>query len=118
MSSLLQKLQSATEGSRELDIAIAAEFSAESESIVEFGTRAWECPNYTTNLQDAVSLVPEGWRYLMDKRPYAESRQDGYRAEVYRQGSPETPETHWGPTMALALCIAIIKAHESKAEAA
>lgn len=119
--SLLSRLQSAPEGSRELSDEVLYELGWRGQACAYWstpGNKMWvekeSRPDPSRNLKDAVSLVPEGWRYLMDKRPYAESRVDGYRAEVYRQGSPETPEAHWGPTMPLALCIAIIKAHEAE----
>jgi len=59
--------------------------------------------------------VPKTWRWLLDKRPWGERRQDGFRAEVYLPAHPYKSDrsdvpTHWGPTPALALCIAALKA--------
>lgn len=70
-----------------------------------------DCPRYTGWLDSALTLVPKHYRWLLDKRPFADSgRPDGYRAEVRPQGSPDRPSEHWGPTPAIALCIAALKA--------
>ncbi len=72
-------------------------------------------PDYTTSLDTALTLVPDHWRWLLDKRPWGEQRQDGFRAEVYLPTQPYKNDrsdvpTQWGPTPALALCIAALKA--------
>lgn len=69
----------------------------------------------TRSIDAALKLVPEGHRWLLDKRPGAYFRSDGYRAEVYREAHSYLSDRsdvpmHWGPTPALALCIAALKA--------
>ncbi|MGI9489331.1 MAG: hypothetical protein ACR2RF_26275 [Geminicoccaceae bacterium] len=118
MSDLLQKLQSATEGSRELDMAIARLMNYPS----------GKCLHYTTNLQDAVSLVRSRFPRHTWTAQY-DPEDDECIAELMGPdwvGGPETGGTYRpGPEIVLkgdrvpiALCIAIIKAHEARAEAA
>lgn len=76
----------------------------------------WEsAPSFTGSLDAALTLVPPRHRWLLDKRPFAVGRSDGYRAEVYREAHSYRSDradvpTHWGPTPALALCVAALKA--------
>ena len=83
-------------------------------SNINLGT--WHsAPTFTGSLDAAVTLVPEGHRWLLDKRPFGSQRQDGYRAEVYRQAHGYLSDrsdvpAHWGPTPALALTTAALKA--------
>jgi hypothetical protein len=120
---LIAKLEAATEGSRELDIAVAFvtdKPASYTDRLNDDGSRApsnVRCGHYTTSLDAALTLVPEHHRFLLDKRPYAEGRRDGYRAVVYRQADPEMPESSWAATPALALCIAALKARASQSEA-
>lgn len=48
----------------------------------------------------------------MDKRPFGDRRANGYRAHVWNSAAMVTFEATqtWGPTPALALCIAALKA--------
>lgn len=79
----------------------------------------WEsAPSFTGSLDAALTLVPERHRWLLDKRPGAYFRTDGYRAEVYLEAHPYRSDRsdvpmHWGPTPALAICIAALKARAS-----
>lgn len=114
MTQLSDKLQRATEGSRELDDLIWRQVNEWQQA----KGRGWKydlefAPHYTTNLQDAVSLVPEGclWRigHVGDHRP-------GIFLAVIMPPKGASIEGE-SSDPALALCIAIIKA-SSKAEAA
>lgn len=79
----------------------------------------WEsAPSFTGSLDAALTLVPERHRWLLDKRPGAYFRSDGYRAEVYReahhyQSDRSDVPMHWGPTPALAICVAALKARQA-----
>lgn len=145
---LLQKLESAPEGSRELDAEIWASVCNVSDFIdfdlakgwsprfeaMEDGSvnlfavdhaETWQrqsrkaAPHYTTNLQDAVSLVPEGVEWRVGGNPTAIKYAGEAELADPATGSWQFPIEATGVTPALALCIAIIKAHESKeAEAA
>lgn len=42
-------------------------------------------PFFIHRTDDAMRLVPKGWRFILDKRPYAEGRADGYRAIVWSE---------------------------------
>ena len=66
-------------------------------------------------LSVAERMVPAGHRYLLDKRPCADSRTDGYRAQVYRDVHPyksdgsDTPGS-WAGSSARALTAAALRA--------
>lgn len=103
---LIARLAAATEGSVQMDCLIAD------------ATNRPPFP-YTTSLYAALSLVPDRHRWLLDKRPGAYFRSDGYRAEVYREAHPYNSDRsdvpmHWVPTPALALCIAALKARAAQ----
>lgn len=119
---LLTDLEQATEGSRELDIAIAAEISPDSQGVVEFGLRALRegVPHYTTNLQDALLLVPEGHMWSVQYDPSDDETVVECLLDEWI-GGPETggsyrpgPEIiRKGEKPALALCIACLRAMEA-----
>jgi len=81
----------------------------------------YEPAPYTASLDAALSLVPEGHRWLVDKRPFAEGRSDGYRAQVYREGyyyksdMSDTP-TSWAASPATALTAAALRARAHSQE--
>lgn len=150
---LLEQLQSATEGSWELDAAIAlalgkpqAYFNSfdkdtdgnphEGFAVVDGpdcfdeptwggGGRTWTAECYTTNLQDAVSLEVPGYifrgvvsnSYATDSVyqviPESVTAWSAYYLPIDRHRPPgEIIGQH--DDMKLAVCIAIIKAHQSK----
>ena len=121
LTQLIADLEAAPEGSREYDARIWC-----AQHGLEF--RHWDgefchyrdgvgagmeshIPPASTSLDAALTLVEERCRWLMDKRPGAEHRSDGYRAHVWDGTTPtyESTET-WAATPALALCIAALKA--------
>lgn len=118
---LIEQLEKAGEGNRELDVEIWA-FDGDVSGKVEFGVEdysdsvnreyvkvgslsAWldEIPYYTTNLQDALGLVPP-------KRAYAILVYENRRASA-AIGEPPQFEGD-AATPALALCIACLRALE------
>ena len=132
---LIEELEQASEGSRDLDIAIRFEtigdvarcnydeFSWCSDEDCECpGCGKWlgmhdkrgsyparwqddkRLPHYTTNLQDALELVPEGWNWHLI------TEFDGINAAVWPPGNAEDFPEITAPTPALALCIAALKA--------
>lgn len=109
---LIARLEAVREGSRELDEAITALVLPGAAEEMRF---AGITPNYSRSLDAALALVPTQWRWLLDKRPWGDQRLDGFRAEVYlpahsyKSDRSDVP-MHWGPTPALALCIAALKA--------
>lgn len=135
MIDLLTQLQNATEGSRELDAEIAvATFYQEPDThgdsayvklphkhddcaagtywlVSRSGMSLRTAPHYTTNLQDAVSLVPERCQYAVGNMYQPDGH---FYAEVSSEDTGQgLGKASTGP---LALCQAIIKAHQSKAE--
>lgn len=101
---LIEQLESAAEGSRALDAQIASQHGG----FGGMGYETWDaieadCPHYTTSLDAALTLVPEGreWSvtYLWDGR--CGGTCDGHHADFK------------GATPALALCIAALKARQA-----
>lgn len=105
MTSLLEKLQSATEGSRALDDEILA-----AHDVKALSDEAMYRPRPSRNLQDAANEVPDGYDYTVGTRlrlgeqPYA---------RVYRKMSAFERFKGDAPTESLALCIAIEKARNA-----
>lgn len=115
---LLAQLQSATEGSRKLDDEIWRAMVPEAVKYEHVSA-----PRYTTSLDAAVSLVPEGCDWILSRITLLTEMRIGYTAVIeglagtgdsddpYRfEGKSEAA----GSTPALALCIAIIKAQEAR----
>ena len=131
MTDLIDRLEEATEGSRDLDeqIALASgirhrsrrdgrgrskgrEWFVDSHGGVE--TWANHAPYYTTSLDAALTLVPEGLGWQV----WGEPKATKYGGEA----SIEHPTDGWhfcteanGRTPALALCIAALKARQDDA---
>jgi len=129
MIDLIERLGSAKEGSRELDADIGEYVGAKpkTKNVYKRGRyvdgkpvlmrveKVW--PHYTTSLDAALTLVPEGWlvnRFWQDE--------DGWEVMLTETGTDEgmgTPnfveaalmfDGNGIPTPALALCIASLKA--------
>lgn len=111
MTDLLTRLENAKEGSRELDWAIRDQVCADAGEI-----SSHIAPHYTTSLDAALTLVPEGgeengegWRIGIERGP---GRETYWTAWLRRHASDETIEAtaiyKAGP--ALALCIAALRA--------
>ena len=94
---LIERLEAATDGSRDLDKQIWLH-------IGENPMRLMLCPGYTTSLDAALTLVPDGFDYIV-------YRVDGECcAEVGPPGSFGFTKCVGTPTAVLALCIAALKA--------
>jgi len=129
MTDLIARLKAAPEGSRELDgrIAVVINYRFEDvhgrkfkDIIADFGYRnmrttdwdSWHVPHYTTSLDVALTLVPEGFRWSIDhdeeiprepgKPTYADVSQYGHSNNPVYKG--------WAATAPLALCIAALLA--------
>lgn len=122
---LLERLEAASEGSRELDIAIAEEVLGliveqidcvnDTSPIREYSVKAlhsnvWRnLPYYTTSLDAALALVPDGYEWL---------RKSPQTMTVYRIPADDKEWAQHidarGATPALALTIACLKAREAQ----
>lgn len=138
---LLADLERATEGSRELDAKVAAELrilpkTAQSwmknwaggfapypdfkpgqvALIHSDGTPGvhWASAHYTTNLQDALLLVPEGLFLHMSR--YSKGHEPRCDAHIYSERRDEF--TADAATLPLALCIACLRAIAAEKERA
>lgn len=65
----------------------------------------WPVPAYTGSIDIALTLVPEGWHWLIDGRPVDAS----FAASCVK--GPDIEEAS-GPTPAIAVCIAAIEARK------
>jgi hypothetical protein len=131
VKSLIAKLEQAPEGSRELDteilcLTLGGDWYVKNQ--YEDGSGKWLCysrtrftdkdkqhptcrtaPHYTTSLDAALTLVPEGWEWAVSTG-YAEifppdfSPSDNPNSVMVAASVRRTP--------ALALCIAILKANK------
>ena len=134
MTDLIRRLEEAKEGSRELDAAIAAlirhpvsdkgtvlpdwvhrnfpEWTILQGGRLKAGC-IWEAPHFTTNLQDAVSAVPEGMNWDVSG-----GHPTHVWATIWNDGCTTAENLYQvsGATPALALCIAILRAMEAKNE--
>lgn len=101
MKDLIERLEKATEGSRELDGLILASLPAPFAAPGRCQMRI--AAHWTTSLDAALKLVPEGreWSVMLDDL--------GYRAVVYDANNAQG-EVFEGATPALALTIAALKA--------
>ena len=135
MSDLIERLEAATEGSRELDCRVWHAAAGKGQPLKEIGpptykkTRFFCNPNpkvewigydllriaepYTTSLDAALSIVPEGWAFAKLGLAWAM----GWDTEppnmlVCELGGPVEGEHGIGHTPALALCIAALKARK------
>lgn len=141
MMTILDQLQNASEGNRELDAQIGAKiryFSDKAEDwmrgwqgpiapylekpghIACWHTDGkmsvwWSVPYYTTSLDAALTLVPEGWGWSISRisnpnRPIGV----GYSASLHNDGiHPPIWIKHEGSPV-LALCEAIMKANAAR----
>lgn len=100
---LTAKLEAATEGTRELDYAIAEALGRENVRKTQGTFAPWK---YTTSIDAALTLVPEGWvptLYFPDPSIQTDSC-------LCLLGLPGTREAKGqSPTMPLAICIAALK---------
>ena len=140
MEALIAELEAATEGSRDLDYKIAKEtgwrFHGEKD-FKEFGlfwrdatTDEWkQLPWWSTSLDAALTLAPEGHRCSFDI-PGAEGGRNHATVVKYSQVSEAvhlkaTPEEiielwnhSYAATPALALCLAALRARQAMKEVA
>jgi hypothetical protein len=122
MNELIEKLEAAEEGSRELDFYIAktqgwhgSDDFYKCSWLAHPGDYSAECgpyyPHYTTSLDDARTFVPEGWAgggRLVGDGP-------DFGMELIATGEEPGYVTGVGDTPVLALCIVAAKARQRDA---
>ena len=121
MDDLIEKLEGATEGDREWDFAIAKATGWQFHGEAEFKNYGmfwrdatndeWkQLPFWTTSLDAALSLVPEGWS-LADLYDAMEPNIRPWVGACLRRDEPyKALKVLGAKTYALALCIAALKA--------
>jgi len=103
MDELTKKLEAATEGSRELD----ADIYMATHGVSEGSTKPATPPHFTTSIDAALTLVPEGWIVHMELHP---SPADEANISLHDGGDKTTLGQADFDQPALALCIAALKA--------
>lgn len=129
LDELLERLEKATEGSRELDIEIyVTEFPFPCVELHPEDQRNHDeekAPSYTTSIDAALTLVPEGWVWTLN------SGKTGSVACLCSDWSDDYAKVYWSnmadesnegrhykrrvgatPTPGLALCIASLRARK------
>ena len=105
---LIRDLEGAPEGSRKLDGRIDV-------AVMDADGEQWPA-HYTTSLDAALTLVPEGWIVAELKQRVRHTVWHWYCALSYLTAQMEAfdilPDTE-APTPALALCIAAMKARSA-----
>lgn len=113
----IEMFKKAEVGSRELDVALynvivgtpwgAVEWD-DGEPYADYPAKASEAlrpvPRFSTNLQDAVDAIPEGWKWEMQQTGYAALHGDETHGWVTIEEALELP--------CLALCVCILKAQQ------
>lgn len=127
MTDLIERLEAATEGSRELDCEVACALGwkferrgnrkkrwwyepgldeAESLDSSHRHNSAWPNMRWTTSIDAALTLVPEGLLWIIFG-----NHGDGI-VEMFPSGSRNDYEKTLASTVPLAICIAALKAQE------
>ena len=121
MNNLIEKLEQAPEGSRELDVAIWNATCADN-PLARVTTLPAGHHHYTTSIDAALTLVPEGWMIASISK-FIRRGEKRSGVMLIRTGDAEKQLEQladpWGAlprteasTPALALCIAALKARE------
>ncbi len=125
MNTLIAELEAATEGSMELDVAVCPYRTKWHDNCEDWMfeepdlSGAWNAiPAYTTSLDAALTLVPEGWEWLVrggDDENFANVTRGG--VPVMMEGRQINPDWQRNPVYAhspaLALCIAALRARQA-----
>lgn len=118
---LLERLKSAKEGNRNLDVEIAAAIGCtkapqsnpyNSLRLLHPNGRTMDLPAYTASIDAALTLVPKGWYWGVDCRGIVHLDPAGI-FPIVMDGSPCFAELQ-AATPALAICIAALYALEEK----
>lgn len=110
MKDLIAKLESATEGSRELDALIWQALGNPVPRRPDWPYHV-PAPTWTTSIDAALSLVPEGWEWALE---FNQNNDETAWVATCRMGDPMLFIEPEAATPALALCIAALKAREAQ----
>lgn len=110
MDDLIARLEKATGPDRDLDHAIDTAL---------LGEWTYYAPEYTASIDAALTLVPNGYRWLVRKHDGSKTWAGGKGAKsfanVYADEHESPMYEAWTQTPALALCIAALKARQAMA---
>jgi hypothetical protein len=110
MENLIAELERATEGSLELDLAISeqiGDFQQSKKDYEQDGRWSGKLPLYTTSLDAALTLVPDGWHVNIT----GEQGSSGWG--VCLTSGQLQEKIGLAPTLALALCIVSLRARQA-----
>ena len=115
LRSLIERLEAATEGSRELDYAIAETIGRETVRAMQGTFAPWK---YTTSIDAALKLVPEGLYWVVTHGRTRPDEPLGCTMLTGKEPANEKVCEAEGATAALATCIAALKARQASVEVA
>ena len=98
MTSLIHRLETAAEGSRDLDGDIALLLGWKKDQ---------EVPFFTESIDDALTLVPEGWSWRLDNANPTHPEADLW-GPIKRLECKQEYISAGGRTPALALCVGVL----------
>jgi len=120
---LIEQIEAADAGSRELDAEIARVFEPERIwlPVMSYGHGVYAnangsasmCPAYTTSLDAAMTLVPEGWRLAaMAEHDPKDGKSIVHLVRIGKGYGGQVDDRRWSnaATPALALCAAALRA--------
>lgn len=124
MTDILTRLRDATEGSRKLDQIIGEALKLPPRYPSESSLCIYA--HYTTSIDTALTLVPEGWKPSMMSWSVPELTEPTARVSMfmtlvsndYKGHVRGEVKMHEGATPAIAVCIAALKARMAKEDAA
>ena len=109
---LIERLEAATGPDRELDAAILVAVGGKrrfDDWWIGYRFIGREASAFTASIDAALTLVPEGWDYVIASPGVDENHPDEWCINMARHPDDESNFT-FAPTPALAICIAALKA--------
>ena len=110
MTDLIARLEEAAEGSHRLDAQIAGAVSV---AILMDEDWSHTGPHYTTSIDAALTLVPEGWYVSIAYQDHNDANYS-WNVAIVRKGQAASAESGPRNSFALALCIAALRARQSE----
>lgn len=117
MKKLIAQLEAATEGSRELDVEVyrLVDPIGSAVCVARWGVREF-VPHYTTSIDEALTLVSEGWGIGQLWEAVNPKERPWWGVSLRRDEPYRVLKILDAPTPAIALCIAAIKARAEGAD--
>lgn len=110
MTDLLTRLRAATGPDRALDIAYWVEVISPTTGIMSISPDMLEeiVPHYTASIDDALKLVPDGWRWWVGNNAHGT-----FDAQMFKEAGRSPIIDARAPTAPLAICIAAMECRDA-----